>query len=503
MKAFLGLCSLAMVAVPVSRAELQVPAIFSDHMVLQNGVNVPVWGMAAAGAEVRVAIAGQEEKAAAGADGKWRVDLSPLTASAEPATLSISGDGGAREIKDVLIGEVWLGSGQSNMAMTVSRAKDFEKEKATAVLPGLRVFTTQMQNSATAKDDCKGEWKVCTPETVGSISATGFFFARELHRELKKPVGLVISAVGGTPIDAWLDGAAQRAVPELQPLFAPAAAEPAFDAAKAKADHEAAVAKWREEARAARKAGKPPGRAPRNPLIARERKANVGGLFNGMIAPLIPFAIRGAVWYQGEANSTPEKARFYQHQLPLLVTDWRQRWGAEFPFAWVQLPNFLGNGRDWPTVREAMAKTLRLPKTGMAVTIDIGDTRDIHPKNKQEAGRRLSLWALSQVYGRGDVVFKGPSLASHEERGAEMVVRFSDAEGLKTTDGAPPPAFQIAGEDRAWHPAVARIEGTTVILKADGVAKPVAARYAWENDPKCTLVNAAGLPAAPFRTDAW
>ena len=473
-------------------------------MVLQSGVRLPVWGKAAAGAEVRVAIAGQEKVAAAGADGKWRVDLDPLTASADPATLSISGEGGTREIKDVLIGEVWLGSGQSNMAMTVSRAKDFEKEKAAAALPKLRVFTTQTQSSATVLDDCKGEWKACSPETVGTISATGFFFARELHRELKTPVGLVISAVGGTPIDAWVDAAAQRAVPELQPLFAPAAAiEPALDATKAKADYEAAVAKWKEEARAARKAGKAPARAPRNPLEVRERKANVGGLFNGMVAPLIPFAIRGAIWYQGEANSTPEKARFYQHQLPLLVTDWRQRWGAEFPFAWVQLPNFLGNGRDWPTVREAMAKTLRLPKTGMAVTIDIGDTRDIHPKNKQEAGRRLSLWALSQVYGRGDVEFRGPVLASHEVRGAEVVARFSDAEGLKTTDGAPPSAFQIAGEDKVWHPAVARIEGTAVVLKADAVAKPVAARYAWENDPKCTLVNAAGLPAAPFRTDGW
>jgi sialate O-acetylesterase len=315
-------------------------------------------------------------------------------------------------------------------------------------------------------------------------------------------VGLVISAVGGTPIDAWVDAGAQRAVPELKPLFE-AAPAPALDAAKVKADFDAALAKWKEEARAARKAGKAPGRPPRNPLLVRERKANVGGLFNGMVAPLIPFAIRGAIWYQGEANSTPEKAAFYQHQLPLLVTDWRRRWGAEFPFAWVQLPNFLGTGRDWPTVREAMAKTLRLPKTGMAVAIDIGETKDIHPKNKQEAGRRLSLWALAQVYGREDVVFQGPSFSAHETRGGEIMVRFANATGLKTVDGAPPWAFQIAGEDKAWHPAVARIEGTTVILKADGVPQPVAARYAWENDPKCTLVNAAGLPAAPFRTENW
>jgi sialate O-acetylesterase len=349
-----------------------------------------------------VEIADQKKETRADDAGRWKVVLGAMQAGDVPVTMTVSSSGGRKVIRDILIGEVWLGSGQSNMAMTVSRAMNFEKEKAAAHLPSIRCFTTVMQNAATPQETCEGQWKVCSVETVGAFSATGYFFAREVHQRLQTPVGLVISAVGGTPIDAWVDGAKQRARPELKPLFSPGAD---FDVAKAKAEYEAAKETWKIEVKKARAEGKAPPRPPRDPVATRERKANVGGLFNGMINPLVPMALRGVLWYQGEANTVPEKARLYQHQLPLLVTDWRERWGCELPVAWVQLPNFSGNGRDLPSVREAMAKTLRLPRTGMAVTIDIGETKDIHPKNKQEVGRRLSLWALHEVYGKTEVAF--------------------------------------------------------------------------------------------------
>ena len=483
-------------------AEVRLPAIFSDHMVLQSGVAAPIWGWAAPNEKVTASLDGKSAETTADAAGNWRLALPTLPAGG-PHTLTVSG-ANRLEIKDVLIGEVWLGSGQSNMAMTVSRAKDYEAEKKNAELPRLRVFTTARQNTLEPARDCQGVWKVCSAETVGNFSATGFFFARELHRELGEPVGLILSAVGGTPIDSWVDGSLQRALPEMREFFAAQSQEEAtFDPVKAKADHEAALEKWKEAAKSARAAGKPPPRRPRDPAELRTRKSNLGGLFNGMIAPLIPYAIRGALWYQGEANTVPAKAGFYQHQLPLLVTDWRRRWGSEFPFAWVQLPNFAGTGRDLPLVREAMLKTLRLPHTGMAVTIDIGETKDIHPKNKQEVGRRLSLWALHSVYERKDVPPAAPLPAGHEIAGGEIRLSFHHAEGLKTRDGGKVTGFQIAAADRRWLPAEARIDGSKVIVSHPQVSQPAAVRYAWENDPVCNLVNAAGLPASPFRTDDW
>ena len=404
-------------------------------------------------------------------------------------------------VTDVLVGEVWLGSGQSNMALKVSAAKDFEKEKAAANLPQVRSFITTSQYATTPADDCKGEWKVCSPDTVGSYSATAFFFGREIHRTMKTPVGLVVSAVGGTPIDSWVDGDKQRALPEMKDFFAAKAPAAAADPAKEKTDYDAVVKKWQEDVKAARAAQKPLPRRPQNPAELRAKKSNLGGLFNGMIMPLVPYAIRGAIWYQGEANTVPEKAGFYQYQLSLLVTDWRARWGSEFPFAWMQLPNFAGVGRDLSQVREGMMKTLRLPKTGMAITIDIGETGNIHPKNKQDVGRRLAHWALATVYDQ-KVESSGPLFEKHEVRGSEIVLHFTHARGLIAKDGEPT-GFQIAADDQKWQPAVAKIVGETVVVSNPSITKPAAVRYAWENDPKCNLYNEAGIPASPFRTDDW
>ena len=269
--------------------------------------------------------------------------------------------------------------------------------------------------------------------------------------------------------------------------------------AAAKAKYARDLTNWEAAAKAAKAAGKTQPKKPQDPVAVRARRGNVGGLFKGKIAPLVPYAIRGVIWYQGEANSTPGKAEFYQYQLPLLVQDWRAKWGQDLPFAWVQLPNFKGAGRDWPTVREAMLKTLALPKTGMAITVDIGEENDIHPKNKQEVGRRLALWALGSVYGQAGPT-SGPLPAGSQRNGQSLELSFTHTDGGLVAKGGELRGFEIASADGAWKPAHAVIAGNKVIVSSREVADPTQARYAWTNFPDCNLYNGAGLPATPFRT---
>lgn len=470
---------LALAAASFTHADVTLPAIFSDHLVLQRETSVPVWGWADPGEEVTISVAGQTQSIRAAADGSWRVKFSGLR-SAAPTTLTVKGKN-TLTISDVLIGEVWLGSGQSNMAWTVSRSNDAAAEQAAANFPQIRLFKEESTAADAPQRLGKGKWVLCSPETVGSSSATLYFFGREIHRALGVPVGLVNSSVGGTPIESWIDEAAQRSTPALHGSL------PAPEPEKATGGKDRKTQTAKQKAAA----------------LAAERKGGPGDLFNGKIAPLIPYAIRGALWYQGEANTMPAKTQYYEAQLKLLITDWRARWGYEFPFAWAQLPNFLGAGRDWPPVREAMLKTLALPKTGMGINIDIGEEKDIHPKNKQEVGRRLSLWALGTVYGQKVPATSGPLPAGHDVRGKEIVVRFSHADGgLVAKDGGLK-SFVIAGADKQWKPAQARIVGDTVVVSSPEVAAPVAVRYGWENFPACNLYNGAGLPATPFRTDTW
>jgi sialate O-acetylesterase len=479
-------------------AEVKLPAIISDHMVLQAGAEAPLWGTASPGEKVAVSFGAVTASATAGADGRWEVRLPKLQAG-EAGTLEVRGKN-VIEVKDVLVGEVWLGSGQSNMAMTVNRANDFKQEEAAAEFPQIRMFTVTSGASATAQADCTGQWAVCSPATVARFSATAYFFGRELYRELKVPVGLINSSVGGTPIESWISPEAQAASPELKPFFAASEKEAgAFDPNRAKAKYARDLAAWEEAAKKAKAAGQPVPKKPRDAAAVQQRKGNVGGLFNGKIAPLTNYRIRGAIWYQGEANTTPAKAPFYQYQLPLLIQDWRTRWGYEFPFAWVQLPNFGGPGRDWPTVREAMLKTLAVPKTGMAITIDIGEEKDIHPKNKQDVGKRLALWALGAVYGKS-VPTSGPLPAGATRRGKDVVVRFTHADGGLVAKGGALTSFELADKD-GFHPATAKIEGDTVVVSSPDVQEPAAVRYAWSNYPEARLFNGAGLPATPFRAE--
>lgn len=354
-------------------AGLELGTPFRDHMVLQREKPVPVWGWAEAGDEVTVEFAGQRKSAKAGGDGKWMVRLDPLATNASPATLTVSAgrSGGPLAVSDVLVGEVWLGSGQSNMKMMVQSAANFAEEKQAADLPLVRMFIETSDATREPQARGAGEWHVSSPETVGPFSATLYFFGRELHRALGVPVGLVNSSWGGTPIQSWTDEAAQRKVADLAPFVAMLDRQTAaFDREAERAKYEKAVAAWPEKVQAARAAGKP---APRRPTdtVERHDRNSMGRLFNGKIAPLIPFAIRGAVWYQGEGNGGVDIGGYYRHQLPLLVADWRGRWGDEFSFAWVQLPNFARGSDGWMLVREAMLESLRLPKTGMAIAIDI------------------------------------------------------------------------------------------------------------------------------------
>ena len=477
-----------------ARADVSLPAIFSDHMVLQSDVRVPVWGSASPGEKITVDFAGQSVATTAASDGTWQVAFTRLAPSPTARSLTIKGNN-TITIQDVLVGEVWLGSGQSNMAMTVNRAKNYEAEKVAANFPLIRHFKEESPNADSPQSTSKGRWVLCTPDSVGTFSAALYFFGRALHPTLSVPVGLINSSVGGTPIEAWIAADVQKNSKEIQaaiaalppaPLTADAALNPPTAAPKT------AATEKQKNAQKTAKATK-----------ATASRSTTGGLFNGKIAPLIPYAIRGILWYQGEANTTPAKASLYEHQLALLVRDWRTRWGTELPFAWVQLPNFVGAGRDWPIVREAMLKTLALPQTGMAITIDVGEANDIHPKDKQTVGHRLAQWALGSVYAQKVAATSGPLPAGHEIRGREMILRFRHAEGGLVAKGGPLTGFVVAGADRTWAPAQARLVGNTVVISAPDVAAPVAARHAWENFPTCNLYNGAGLPASPFRTDDW
>lgn len=497
----------------VNAADLKLGAVFSEHMVLQRDKAVPIWGWGDPGEQITLEIvpstgsglASQKQTATADASGKWMATLEPMKSSQEPLVMLVRGAVENRQLKveDVLVGEVWLGSGQSNMAMAVGGARDFENEKAAAQLPLIRMFKEGSGAAKTASADAKGSWVVCSPETVGGFSATLFFFGRELQRELKVPVGLINSSVGGTPIESWISEEAQNSSPELGASLAEAAkADAAFDEAKAKASYEKGLARWEEESVKAKAEGKPIPKKPNDPTLRRASRGGTGGLFNGKIAPLIPYAIRGAVWYQGESNAL-RGGGLYHIQLPLLVSDWRKRWGDEFPFAWVQLPNFQCKGEGWMLVQEAMLKTLSLPRTGMAIAVDIGEEKNIHPKNKQEVGRRLALWALGDVYGQKVAATSGPLPASHEVKGDEIVVSFTHCEGGLNAKEGDLKGFVIAGEDRQWKPANAKIDGDKVVVSSPDVPTPVAVRYAWAASPECNLYNGAGLPASPFRMDNW
>ena len=504
----LGAILILLCLATAAAADVRLPAVLGEHMVLQCDVPLPVWGSADPGEEVTVAINGQSKTAVADGAGKWSLRLDAMKAGG-PFTLQVQGKNKI-EVGDVLVGEVWLCSGQSNMAMTVGGVRDKDAEIAAADHPKIRMFTAARTTAPEPQHEIKGSWKVCSPKTVAGFSAAGYFFGRELHQKLEVPVGLIDYSWGGTPIQAWTSAKAQEATPELAPLvenYKKAVAT--YDPEAAKRRYEKQLATWKESAAKAKSEGKafttrrpqmaqPPGQSPNSPAT----------LYNGMIVPFAPYAIRGAIWYQGEANAGRD-AGLYGLQLKTMIADWRSLWQqGDFPFLYVQLPNFMAPQKEpvenggWPTVREQMFKTLAVPNAGMAVTIDIGEANDIHPKNKQDVGIRLAQWALAKTYGR-DVVACGPLFKSMRKQGNAVVIEFAYADGLAARNGESLKGFAVAGADKKFVRAEAKIEGTTVIVSSPQVASPEAVRYAWANNPECNLVNKAGLPASPFRTDEW
>ena len=500
----LFLLALLALAPALFAAGLRLAAPLSDHMVLQREKAIAVWGWADAGEAVTVTFAGQVKSATAGADGKWSLKLDALPASTEPRSLVVTGKDGHRiEVQDVLVGEVWLGSGQSNMAMNVQSSKDFDAEKAAANFPLIRHY---QESSATAEQpqaEGKGQWRACTPDRVGGFSAVLYFFGREIHREVGVPVGLINTSVGGTPIESWVSAETQLSDDDTKKNFeARMKAYQGFNPDKAKEAFEKQLAAWKVAADKAKAEGKEIPRKPTDPVADRKYKGGPAGLYNGKVVNLAPYTLRGMLWYQGEGNAG--NPGLYAKQLSQLVTSWRTLWQDEVPFAWVQLPNYrVSNSESWPRLRESMTKVLALPKTGMAITLDIGDTRDIHPKNKQDVGKRLSYWALATVYGKPVPAISGPLPAAHRIDGDAVRITFSHGAGLKTRDGAAPRGFLIAGADKVWKPATAVIEGEAVVVRSAAVPVPVAVRYAWAENPDCNVVNGAGLPASTFRTDTW
>jgi sialate O-acetylesterase len=485
-------------------AGFRLAAPISDHMVLQREKPVAVWGWADAGESVTVAFAGQSKSATADAAGKWMLKLDALAASTEPRTLTVSGkDGHKLEVNDVLVGEVWLGSGQSNMAMSVQSSNQFDVEKPAAKYPLIRHYQESSSHAEQPQAEGKGSWKACTPDNVGGFSAVLYFFGREIHKEVGVPVGLINTSVGGTPIESWVSAETQSSDPETKAIFdGQMKSHLEFDATKATAAYEKQLAAWKMAVEKAKAAKTELPRKPYDPVAIRKFKGGPAGLFNGKVANLVPYTLRGMLWYQGEGNAG--NPGIYQKQLSQLVTSWRALWQDEVPFAWVQLPNYRdSDSESWPRIRESMMKVLALPKTGMAVTLDIGDPKDIHPKNKQDVGKRLSFWALETVYGHKVPATSGPLPAGDKVEGSAIRISLKHADGLKTRDGGAPRGFRIAGADKVWKPATARIEGSEVVVSSPEVAAPVAVRYAWAENPDCNLVNQAGLPATSFRTDTW
>lgn len=492
-------------------AEVRLASPFTSHLVLQRELAVPVWGTAEPGERVIVNFAGQKRKTKADAAGKWRIDLKPMKASSEGRELTVTGSRTAAPIKldDVLVGEVWLCSGQSNMDFTVAKTEKFHfagvlneaEEVASANHPRIRMFTGEWQKSHEPAERVGGEWQVCTPETAREFSAVGYFFARRVQQELDVPVGIVKLTFGASCAQAWVRREAMAADPrtaaELAKFDEQVAAFRADPATKEK--YEAALAGWKIKADEAKAKGLRAPRGPRNPDPAQDQH-NPTVMFNGMVAPVVPYAIRGVLWYQGESITAPRE--LFPVWNEMLIRDWRGLWNREFPFYFVQLAG-LDAKSNGPEVRALQAEALKLPRTGMAVAIDVGDRKDVHPKNKQAVGDRLARLALARTYGR-DIADSGPKateLAREPEHG--LRVRFADLHGgLVAKGGGPLGGFEVAGEEGKFVVAEAVIDGETVVVRAAGVTEPAMVRYAWaawaEN---ANLINAAGLPAAPFKLD--
>jgi sialate O-acetylesterase len=455
--------ALVCLSIPVWSA-VRLPALISDNMVLQQGRPAPIWGWADKGEVVTVNLGEQLYTTKAGDDGRWKIELKKLKPGNVLEMIVKGSSGNSLTVKNILVGEVWICSGQSNMHWTFSKGHGVlnnETELANANYNDIRMFTVAKGGTPEPAEDAKGAWLTINRENLlvdgeNGASVLAYFFGRELFQKLNIPVGLINTSVGGTPAEKWTKREALEANPDLKALSG---------------------------------------------------KGGSSTLYNAMIAPLIPYAIRGAIWYQGESNL--DRAYQYRTLFPAMIANWRSEWKqGNFPFGFVQIAPYRYKGQNpenYPELCEAQTMTLKSsPNTGMAVTADIGDVGNIHPKNKQEVGRRLALWAMAKVYGKKQMVYSGPLYKSMKIKGNQIVLNFDQrGSGLTSGDGKSLVEFTIAGADKAFVQAKAEIVGNTIVVSSDKITNPVAVRYAWHDDAQPNLANKEGLPASSFRTDSW
>jgi sialate O-acetylesterase len=424
-----------------SRADVKLPSVLGSHMVLQRDMPLPIWGWAGPGEAVKVRLDEQTAETRADKEGNWKVELSPVKADGKSHRLVVEGKN-TIELEDILFGEVWLGSGQSNMEWQLVNTHGASEAIAAAKHSQIRLFHVPKIQQKTPAKDVQASWKACEPATVPTFSAVLYYFGQRLQAELKVPVGLINDAWGGSPIEPWTVGEKQN-----------------------------------------------------------------GGMYNGMIAPVIPFALRGVIWYQGETNTMQKNGLAYYDKMRALIEGWRRAWGRDLSFYFVQIAPWDGRYEpgQLPALWEAQVASLKIPHTGMVVTTDLVDNiKDIHPRNKGDVGQRLALWALAKDYGRRQLVYSGPLFRSLKIEGDKARVEFSHVGGgLKSRDGKPLAEFEIAGADGKFVPAEAVIDGDSVVVHAKDVTAPTQVRFGWRTLANPNLSNLAGLPASPFQSNNW
>lgn len=491
---------LLLATVAPAQTTLRLPHILSDHSVLQRRAPIHIWGWSAPSEPIHVALHNQNQSTTANRFGEWSLWLNPEEAGG-PFTLSVTGASNPPlTLTDILIGDVWVASGQSNMEMPLrgfpnsAVVKDADKEIASATLPQVRLLLVPHATTDVPADDTPATWTLCNPTTAADFSAVAFFYGRELNQREHVPIGLIDSTWGGTPAEAWtsLDGLASDA--SLMPVFS---ARAHFTDSLSRLT--AIQAQEKREDEAARAAGQP---LPQHPWHPAQASWSPAALYNGMIAPLTPYTIKGVIWYQGETNSALDRAPLYHRLFPALISDWRTQWHqGNFPFLYVQISNFSSPSEDWGTVRDAQRRTLDLRNTAMAVTLDVGDEHNVHPSDKQTVATRLALAARNLVYGES-LESSGPLFRQANPEPSGIRVWFDHAQALKTPHLNPDTkGFELAGPDHKFVHASAIIEGNTVFVASPTLKDPRYVRYAWASFTDADLFNESNLPASTFTSE--
>ena len=491
----------ALLGMGAASAEVRLPNVLSSHAVLQRDVPIHIWGWSDPGETITVHFHDQTRTATADNLGKWSLWLTPEHAGG-PFTLTAQGSSTSDSassvtLSDLLVGDVWIASGQSNMEMPLNGfpgnavLKNAQQEIANANLPTVRLLRIEHNPSYFPVNDITATWTECTSQTAADFSAVAYFFGREINAREHVPIGLIDSTWGGTPVEAWTSMDEIGSDAGLMPMFAHWAH---FTADLA--DTDLIVANEKREDAAAEQAHKP---KPDHPWHPDARSWQPANLYNGMIAPLTPYTIKGAIWYQGETNSAPPRAPYYERFFSAMIQDWRNQWHeGDFPFLYVQISNFYSPEEDWGQLRDQQRRTLAVANTAMAVTLDIGDRDNVHPADKQTVGARLALAARALVYGEPQLEYSGPLFRTATVEGASMRVWFDHAKDGLAAHGPQLNGFEIAGADGKFVPATAKIDGSTVIVQASGVSQPKAVRYAWQGWTDANLFNKEGLPASTF-----